>query len=172
MNKKMIHVYLEDNEYEKTTINHTRLIARAFVLDENDKFVMLKIKRDDEFGNSTYIETSGGGIEENEDIIEGLKRELDEELGVKVEIISKIGIIDDYYNKINRHNINHYYLVKIIGYTKIHHESKGDDLIFDILHLSINDILNEYKNKDAKIKKLVYNREEIIFNEIIKKWRV
>ena len=165
----MISLHLEDNEFKKTEITHDRLIARAFVLDENNKFVMLKIKRDDEFGNASYIETSGGGVDMGEKIEEAVLRELDEELGVKAEIITKLGIVDDYYNEIKRHNINHYFLVKIVGYTKIHHVSAGDNLIDDIIHVDSSYIYNEYmNNRTTKIARLVYNREEPIFNEALK----
>ena len=34
---------------------------------------------------------------------------LKEELGVEIEIISKIGVVSDYYNLIHRHNINNYF---------------------------------------------------------------
>ena len=130
---------------------------------------MLKIKRDDEFGNASYIETSGGGVDMGEKIEEAVLRELDEELGVKVKIITKLGIVDDYYNEIKRHNINHYFLVKIVGYTKIHHVSAGDNLIDDIIHVDSSYIYNEYmNNRTTKIARLVYNREEPIFNEALK----
>ena len=163
----MIELKLKDNEFENLGITHTRHVARAFVLDD-DKILVLRIKRNDDFGNSTYIETSGGGVDLGETPEEAVLREIDEELGVKGKIITKLGIVDEYYNKIYRHNINHYYLVKVVGKTKIHHVSEGDSLIDSILKLDINDILNEYsKNREEKIKRLVYNREEPIFKEAI-----
>ena len=166
---KMIDLKLEDNEFIKTEITHTRLIARAFVIDKDNKFIMLKVKRDDEFGKAEYLETSGGGVDEGEKIEEALLRELDEELGIKAEIITKIGVVDDYYNKIKRHNINHYFLAKEVSKTKIHLVSEGDKLIDSIVHLNIEDILNEYKNnRSEKINRLVYNREEPILEEIKK----
>lgn len=161
----MIEIKLKDNEFEYNGITHNRAVARAVVLDD-DKVLILKIKRNDEFGNSTYLETSGGGVDDGETPEEAVLREIDEELGVKGEIITKLGIVDDYYNKIKRHNINHYYLVKVIGKTKIHHVSEGDSLIDSILKLDFSDILKEYsKKREEKIKRLVYNREEPIIKE-------
>ena len=161
----MIELKLLDNEFENNGITHTRNIARAVVLDGN-KVMLLRVKRNDEFGKATYLETSGGGIDAGETPEVAVLREIDEELGKKVEIITKLGIIDDYYNKIGRHNINHYFLVKIVGDTKIHHVSKGDDLIDSILSLDIEDILAEYKKpREEKIKRIVYNREEPIILE-------
>ena len=61
-------------------------------------------------GKVTLIETSGGGVEKGEDLLVAIERELKEELGAKVEILCKIGVVSDYYNLIHRHNINNYYL--------------------------------------------------------------
>lgn len=161
----MVELFLKDNEFENIGTTHTRSIARAVVLDGN-KVLILKIKRNDEFGDATYLETSGGGIDEGETPEIAVVREIGEELGKKVEIITKLGIIDDYYNKIKRHNVNHYFLVKVVGEGHIHHVSAGDDLIDSILALDIEDILNEYKKpREEKIKRIVYNREEPIFIE-------
>ena len=161
----MIELHLEDNEFENTGITHTRGVARGVVID-NDKIVILRVKRNDEFGNASYLETSGGGIDDGETPEIAVLREIDEELGVKGEIITKLGIIDDYYNKIKRHNINHYYLIKVVGKTRIHHVSKGDSLIDGILKLNFDEIFDEYKNnRRKKITRLVYNREEPILKE-------
>ena len=163
----MINLKLKDLEFENKGITHTRDVARAVVL-EDDKVLMLKVKRNDDFGNSIYLETSGGGVDEGETPEEAVLREIDEELGVNGKIITKLGVVDDYYNLINRHNINHYYLVKVIGKTKIHHVSAGDSLIDSILKLDFEDILNEYnKEREEKIKRLVYNREEPVIKEAL-----
>lgn len=164
----MINLYFEDLEYPKPDYFKDRKIARAVVL-EDDKILILKVSRNDQFGNSTYLETPGGGIDEVESEEEALKRELDEELGVSVKIITKLGIVTDYYNLLNRRNINNYYLVKVLNHTKIHHESDGDNLIECILKLSIEDVLEEYKKtRKDKISRLVYQREEPIFLEALK----
>ena len=77
----MIELYLKDNEFENIGITHTRHVARAIVL-EDDKILMLKVNRDDEFGNATYLETSGGGVDDGETPEQAVLREIDEELGV------------------------------------------------------------------------------------------
>ena len=164
----MLNLYLEDNEWEKAKSYKDREVVRAVVL-ENDKILILQINRDDAFGNARYLETPGGGVDIGESLEGALKRELDEELGVKVEILQELGTVTDYYNKLNRRNINHYFLVKVIGYTKIHHVSVGDSLIEGILKLDIDDILKEYqKERTEKIIRLVYNREEPVFKETLK----
>ena len=107
-----IRIELQDTQWEFNYINHDRNIARAIVYDENGQFYFVRAKRDDDFGKATLIETAGGGVEEGEDLLDAIKRELKEELGVKVSIICKIGVVSDYYNLIHRHNINNYFLCK------------------------------------------------------------
>ena len=65
MKINMIELKLQDLEFENEGITHTRHVASAVVLDDN-KVLILKVKRNDEFGNSTYLETSGGGVDEGE----------------------------------------------------------------------------------------------------------
>lgn len=155
-----IKINLIDDQYPNEGITHTRNIARAIVLDENNKVIILKIYGQDFFGLRDYIETSGGGVDENETPEVAVLRELDEEIGYKCEIITKIGIVDDYYNLLKRHNINHYYLVKIVTKTHIHHESKGDGYINDILHLDIDEVIKKYQGLNNEgIAKLVKERE-------------
>lgn len=96
---------LEDNEWPFTTIDHDRMIARAIVVDDDENFYFVRANRDDDFGKATLIETAGGGVETGEDLDTAIRRELNEELGVDVEVISKIGVVSDYYNLIHRHNM-------------------------------------------------------------------
>ncbi len=107
------------------------------------------------------IETSGGGVEENEDLISALKRELKEELGIQVNVIDKIGTVSDYYNLLHRHNISNYYLCKIktFGNNNLTEDEKN---IFHIstLKLTFDEAIKEYKRcANTKIGRLVANRE-------------
>lgn len=156
----MLELHFTDDQYPYSNITHIRRIARAIVLDENNNVLILKIKRNDMFGNYSYLETPGGGVDENETIECALKRELEEELGVTVTILKKLGIVTDFYNLLNRKNENHYFLVKTIGRTQIHHESFGDTFISKILSMSLDDVIVTYQTeKDIDIIKLVKQRE-------------
>ncbi len=110
-------LHLKDDEYPLTTIDHDRIIVRAIVVDEDNNFYFVRVRRNDDFGKTTLIETAGGGVEPGEDLESAVKRELKEELGAVVKIVCKIGIVSDYYNLIHRHNINHYYLSLITHLT-------------------------------------------------------
>lgn len=108
MKNNEIKIELQDTQWKKEYIDHDRNIVRAIVYDENRMFYFVRAVRDDEFGKATLIETSGGGVENGEDLITAVQRELKEELGVYVDVVCKIGIVSDYYNLIHRHNINNY----------------------------------------------------------------
>lgn len=156
-----MYLELKDNEWPYDYINHDRNIVRAIVLDDERYFYFIRANRDDIFGKATMIETSGGGVEEGENLTQALNRELKEELGVQVDIICKIGVVSDYYNLLHRHNISNYYLCKIksFGDNNLTEEEKN---VFHIstLKLTYKQAIKEYKDcSNTKIGRLVANRE-------------
>ncbi len=158
---KELYLELKDNEWPYNYINHDRNIVRAIVLDDERYFYFIRANRDDIFGKATMIETSGGGVEEGENLTEALNRELKEELGVQVDIICKIGVVSDYYNLLHRHNISNYYLCKIksFGDNNLTEEEKN---VFHIstLKLTYKQAIKEYLDcSNTKIGRLVANRE-------------
>lgn len=156
-----LYLYLQDDQWPKTQITHDRLIVRAIVYDEEGFFYFVRATRDDEFGKATLIETSGGGVEPNEDLKDAIRRELKEELGAEVEIICKLGVIEDYYNLICRHNINHYYLCKIIslGENQLTKEER-ENFHISTLKLTYEQAIEEYeKCACTKVGKLIAQRE-------------
>jgi len=60
-----------------------------------------------------YHKLPGGGIEKDESIIEALNREIMEEVGAKIDIISEIGTIIEYRDKFNQLQISYCYLAKV-----------------------------------------------------------
>ena len=152
---------LKDNEWPLTTIDRDRMIVRAIVVDDEDNFYFVRVNRDDMFGKATLIETSGGGVEKDEDLETAIKRELKEELGANVNIVCKIGVVSDYYNLINRHNINNYYLCKIISFGDKHlTKDEIEDFHLETLKLKYEEALEEYKKcRNTPLGRLIANRE-------------
>ena len=159
--EKELFINLQDDQWEFDYIDHDRNVVRAIVFDEEDKFYFVRAVRDDDFGKATLIETSGGGVEENEELLDAIKRELKEELGVEVDVICKIGVVSDYYNLIHRHNINNYFLCKVKSFgDKNLTKEEMDDFHLSTLRLSYEEACKEYEYRaNTKLGKLISNRE-------------
>ena len=158
---------LQDREFPFAYIDHDREIARGIVFDEEKNFYFVRIHRDDSFGKATLIETSGGGVEKGENLEEAIKRELNEELGAEVEILREIGIVSDYYNLIHRHNMNHYFLCKVLSFGEknlMPYEIR--DFHMETLKLSYEEAIKEYeKCSNTKLGRLIAQREVPVLKE-------
>ncbi len=158
---EQIRISLTDNEWEFTYTDHDRDIVRAIVFDDDGYFYFVRAVRDDDFGKATLIETSGGGVENGEDLKLALTRELMEELGAKAEIICKIGVVDDYYNLIHRHNINNYYLCRVTEFgEKNLTKDEIESFHLSTLKLTFDEAVSEYERlSSTKVGRLIANRE-------------
>ncbi len=156
-----IRISLTDNEWEFTGTDHDREIVRAVVFDDDGYFYFVRAVRDDDFGKATLIETSGGGVEKGENLENALIRELKEELGANAEIICKIGVVDDYYNLIHRHNINNYYLCKATSFgEKNLTQDEIEEFHLETLKLTFDEAVEEYERlRNTKVGRLIANRE-------------
>lgn len=156
-----IRLRLKDNEWPLEYIDHDRRIVRAIVIDDEGFFYFVRVRRDDEFGNVTLIETSGGGVEKGEHLKTAIRRELKEELGAEVDVLCKIGIVSDYYNLIHRHNINHYYLCKVRSFgTKHLTQDEIEQFHLSTLKLTYQQAMAEYNlNTGSSLGRLIAARE-------------
>jgi hypothetical protein len=82
-------------------------------------------------------------------------------LGAEVEVITKIGVVSDYYNLIHRHNVNNYFLCRVVSFGERH---LTDDEInkyhLSTLRLSYEEAVAEYERcKNSKLGRLIGQRE-------------
>ena len=138
-----------DHEYPLATINHTRRIVRGIVYNDTFDIVLIHVLGDDMFGHRDALETPGGGIEEGEDNITALKREIMEELGYEIDNIKEIGMIEDYYNLINRRNENNYYLCHISGKIETHQTEFESRFFKEIVVTDIDTAIRMIENQKA-----------------------
>ena len=152
---------MEDTEWKKEYIDHDRAVARAIVFDDEGYFYFLRVERDDDFGKGVFIETAGGGVEPGEDLQEAIVRELWEELGAQVEVLGRIGIVSDYYNLIHRHNINHYYLCRAIGFGERHlTRTEQEEIRISTRRMTYAEAVEEYARcAELPWGRLICNRE-------------
>ena len=160
-NENEIYIKLKDEEWDFEYTDHDRQIVRAIVFDDSGNFYFVRVDRDDDFGRAVLIETAGGGVENGEDFHSAILRELKEELGVEVEVLCKIGVIDDYYNLIHRHNINNYFLCKINSFgDKNLTQDEIECFHLSTLKLKYEEAVAEYERcSSTKLGRLVANRE-------------
>lgn len=156
-----VSINLQDTQWQFEYVDHDRNIARAIVYDENGQFYFVRAERDDDFGKATLIETAGGGVEDGEDLLTAIQRELKEELGVQVEVVCRIGVVSDYYNLIHRHNINNYFLCKVEFFgEKELTEDERNNFHLSTLKLSYEEAIREYEYRsNTRLGKLIANRE-------------
>ena len=161
LNQQPIKLDLHDAEWEYKGVTHDREIVRAIVFDDAGYFHFVRVDRDDDFGKAVYIETAGGGVENGENLDTAILRELNEELGASVEIVCKIGVVSDYYNLIHRHNINNYYLCKVISFGETHMtEDEINSFHLSKVKLTYEEAVAEYeKCRETPIGRIVCNRE-------------
>jgi len=162
---------LQDEEWPFEYADHDRRIARGICYDEKGYFYFVRAERDDDFGRATIIETAGGGVEEGEDLLVAIQRELKEELGVEVEVLCQIGVVSDYYNLIHRHNINNYFLCKVVSFGEKHlTQDEIESFHLSTLKLTFEEAVAEYeKRRETKLGRLIANRELPILREAKKR---
>ena len=156
-----LYLELRDTEWPFTYTDHDRQIARAIVFDDHGYLYFTRATRDDHFGKATLIETSGGGVEQGEDLLSAIHRELREELGAEVEVVAKIGVVSDYYNLIHRHNLNHYFLCRATSFGEKHlMPDEIEAFHLSTLRLTFDEAEAEYEHRACTpIGRLIANRE-------------
>lgn len=156
-----LHLYLQDEQWPLEYTDHDRSIARGIVVDTEGFFYFIRAVRNDAFGDAALIETAGGGVEPGEALHTAIRRELKEELGADVEVLCKLGVVEDYYNLIHRHNINHYFLCRAISFGRKHLTQDEIDIFhLSTLKLTYEEAVEEYRRcADTKLGKLIANRE-------------
>ncbi|MEJ8555478.1 NUDIX domain-containing protein [Tepidibacter sp. Z1-5] len=163
--KKMIHKDIKEIEGNI----FQRKAARAIILDEN-KILLMYTKRYNDYS------FPGGGVESNEELTHGLKRELNEETGAKdIEIIKEFGMLDEYrpthYEGYDlMHMISYFYVCKInkeLGTPKLedYEISNGMSPIWIDIDEAINHNIKLIQSKDSKMG-LSVERETLVLNLI------
>lgn len=94
---------------EEITGYSFRTAARAIVFDGQGLIALLHVARDG------YYKLPGGGVEEGEDMVAGLKRECLEEIGCEIEITGEVGSTIEYWKEDVEKQTSYCYLAKLVG---------------------------------------------------------
>ncbi len=151
---------LQDDEYAYDYIDHTRPCARGVVINHQGEVALNKLNFTDIFGHRDYYELPGGGVNFGEDIVTAFLREIEEEVGYRVNVEAEIGEVSDYYNLIHRHNRNYYFLARTTTYVGQRLEEKETKFIEKLVWLPIEEAIACYEAMDDHmISGLVKRRE-------------
>lgn len=164
-------IYLRffDTAFPRLGSPHVRRVARALLLNEKGEVAIHTIHRDDMFGNQTYYETPGGGVDGGESFEEGLIRECEEETGYRIRVQEFLGEVVDEYALIGRTNINRYYLATIVEKVGVHFASQGDSYIEKTDFYPPEVALSLYRSMSEEGVSGLVKRRELPFLEALSK---
>ena len=96
----------------KQGIDYTGVGCGAFILNEEGKVLIMKrgVKCKNQKG---YWQIPGGAIEFNETFHDALQREVEEELGIKIEVGELLALVDDIMHEEKQHWVTPQFLCKI-----------------------------------------------------------
>jgi len=86
--------------------------ATGIVINDKKEIILMNLT------NMYFHMLPGGGVDSNENMEEGLYRELKEETGANVEIISELGIVVENLEQRKMKQITYFYLAKVVGETQ------------------------------------------------------
>lgn len=101
--------FLPNTDITRRDTYATRHAARAVVTDGNGAIALLHARERD------YYKLPGGGIEENEDILVALAREIKEELGCEAEVENELGQVIEWRDETMLQQISYAYLARLKG---------------------------------------------------------
>lgn len=160
---------IKDIYYPKINTNRNRETSRGVILDENNNILLLHIKCNDIFGNRDHYELPGGGIEDEEDDIQALKREIKEELGYLIDDIKEIGSLSIEYNLLSRIDNGHFYSAKTKEYVGSSLQDYEKKLFKDIVKINVSDIISFYENQNPTlVGKMIHERDLIVIKNYLK----
>lgn len=90
-----------------TDISYTRQAARCVLLNDQNEVALIYFSRDE------FYKLPGGGLDEDEDIESGLKREVKEETGCDITTITPLGIIEEDRYYCGMHQTSYCYMARV-----------------------------------------------------------
>jgi 8-oxo-dGTP pyrophosphatase MutT (NUDIX family) len=151
---------LIDDQYPFSYIDHVRKCSRGVVFNEKNEVALVKLHGFDSFGDRNYYELPGGGVQMKEKLSDAFCREMKEEIGYQVEIISPLGMVRDFYNLIHRENHNYYFVAKTQQWVGTKLDDYEKTMIEEIVWMPIDEAIERFKTmQDYGCGRLVKQRE-------------
>lgn len=91
-------------------VTYTRIAARAVLINDKGRVALMYIS------TIAVYKLPGGGVDEDEDILEGLHREVREETGYEITHEREVVVVDEYRYFCGMHQISHAYLADVTNF--------------------------------------------------------
>ena len=133
-----------------------RINGRAIIIDGEE--VLLMFRRKIKNGQiKEYYAIPGGGQEENETIEECVKREIQEEFNIEVEVKEQLGVVEDDKNIGYIFNCSIISGTPILGGEELEHNSEEN--YYEVRKLKVSEIDNyDILEEDKELIKKAYNK--------------
>lgn len=139
---------------------YIRPTVRGVIFDENNNICIRSKKR------SGFSFLPGGGIENEENPIEALKRECLEEAGCNITNIQKIGIVTEYKDEIQEKRTNEYFTANLDGLKLEPTLAIGDEEGFDVIWINIHEAVTLLEKQKGTITEDTANFYSKTFNTV------
>lgn len=151
----------KDELFPYNGYDHIRYTARAIIENENNEFGFLHLVGEDFFGVRDHLESCGGGLEENEDLVDTIIREVKEEMGLSIKHLKLLGSIIDTYNLINRITLSTFFYCNVdtTKQDKLNRTYEEQILIKEIVWLKKEDAIKRLKEAKSNVDILVQRRD-------------
>lgn len=106
----------------------------------------------------------GGGIENGESILEGVKRECQEETGCEIEIINELGATEDFRLRDSKHCISFGYTAKVVSYGIPNLTESEIDIGAYVKWLTVSEAIELFDLQEEKVKKVEVKFYNTCFN--------
>lgn len=156
--------YIKDKPLPQNKKFERRSATRAILFDENGLIPILFVSK------FNYHKLPGGGIEEGEDKMSALAREIFEETGCEAKMEGEIGKITEYRSEFNLFQTSYCYVGKVIkkGKPDFTEDEMGEG--FELVWLSLDEAIEEIKNdKTSNYQGGFIQQRDLAFLEEIKR---
>lgn len=153
---------IHDHIYPYEGIQWRRNTVRGVILNEKNEVAILHIKCKDQFGDRDHYELPGGGVELGESLEQTLHREMSEELGASISILSFLGIISLDYNLLHRTDVAHFFMAKVVSVGMTQFTKEEESFIESIQWIKIDElIIHLATNPQKGVGQLIHSRDLI-----------
>ncbi len=115
-----------------------RVSVRAVIIENDQVIAMFRKKKQEDGTHKEYYVIPGGGLEENETIEECVKREIQEEFNIEVEVKEQLGVVED------AKNIGYIFKCSIISGTPIlggeELENNSEENYYEVRKIKVSEI--------------------------------